>query len=267
MLRYGKNQELKNATNYLTPGAEDLIEVKENLRDLGVQMADDAKFSEHINNVCSKVRQKCGWILRTFNCRKTHFLKLMWKTLVQGKIDYCSQLYFPNQSADLEKLEQLQKTFTKKIPEAQHMNYWERLKFLKMYSQQRRAERYQIIYTWKVLEGRVPNCGLNFANNDRRGRECSIPPLKGSKSVRNLRDQSFQVRGPRLFNALPRNIRNTTKVPVEEFKEKLDNFLSLLPDKPKVGDLVPNVCDQVNVKPSNSVIDVINHMKTNYGGG
>ena len=34
MLRYGKNQDLKNSTNYLTPGAEGLIEVKETLRDL-----------------------------------------------------------------------------------------------------------------------------------------------------------------------------------------------------------------------------------------
>ena len=34
MLRYGKNQDLKNSTNYLTPRAEDLIEVKETLRDL-----------------------------------------------------------------------------------------------------------------------------------------------------------------------------------------------------------------------------------------
>ena len=147
------------------------------------------------------------------------------------------------------------------------MTYWERLKHLKMYSQQRRAERYIIIYTWKVMEGLVPNCGLTATHNDRRGREGKIPPLKGSQSVRNLRDQSFQVRGPRLFNTLPRNIRDTTKVSVEDFKEKLDNFLSLLPDQPKVGDLVPNVCDQVTLKPSNSVIDVIKHMKTNYGGG
>ena len=67
MLRYGKNEDLKNSTMYLTPGAEDFIEVKEDLRDLGIQMADNAKFSIHISNVCAKVRQKCGWILRTFN--------------------------------------------------------------------------------------------------------------------------------------------------------------------------------------------------------
>ena len=34
MLRYGSNEELKNNTNYMTPNQEDLIEVKETLRDL-----------------------------------------------------------------------------------------------------------------------------------------------------------------------------------------------------------------------------------------
>ena len=94
VLRYGTNEELKQSSNYLTPDAENMIEVKETLRDLGVQMTDDGKFSQHISQVCSKARQKCGWILRTFSCRQTTFLKLMFKTFVQGHVDYCSQLYF-----------------------------------------------------------------------------------------------------------------------------------------------------------------------------
>ena len=99
----------------------------------------------HITHVCSKVRQKCGWILRTFNCRNTNFMKFMWKSLVQGHIDYCSQLYFPNQTNQLEKIEELMKSFTKKIPQVKDLDYWSRLKHLKMYSQQRRAERYKIM--------------------------------------------------------------------------------------------------------------------------
>ena len=82
LLRYGRDEDLKFSTNYLTPGAEEIIDTKECLRDLGVMMSDDAKFTEHVYHVCSKVRQKCGWILRTFNCSKTFFLKFMWKTLV-----------------------------------------------------------------------------------------------------------------------------------------------------------------------------------------
>ena len=67
VLRYGRNQELNKSTLYLTPGAENVIERKECLRDLGIQMSEDAKFSTHIELVCSKVCQKCGLILQTFN--------------------------------------------------------------------------------------------------------------------------------------------------------------------------------------------------------
>ena len=225
------------------------------------------KFSTHIYQVCSKARQKCGWILRTFNCRQSTFLKFMFKTLVQGNIDYCSQLYFPGQSAELESIEDIQRSFTKKIPEIHHLNYWERLNHLKMNSQQRRAERYRIIYTWKVLEGLVPNCGIQECHSERRGRECSVPNVRGKQRIQTLRNQSFQVDGPRLFNSLPKNLRNIKSVSVMEFKEHLDKFLALLPDQPKVGDLVPSVCNQITAKPSNSIVDVMNHLKSSYGGG
>lgn len=117
LLRYGWNEEIKDSTDYLTPETEDIIERKECLRDLGIQMNDNGKFSSHIEHVCCKVRKKCGWILRTFNIRNTFFMKFMWKSLIQGHIDYCSQLYFPNQSPELQRLENLPKAFTKKIPE------------------------------------------------------------------------------------------------------------------------------------------------------
>ena len=116
VLRYGWNQEVKDSTDYLTPNSENFIERKECLRDLGIRISDDAKFSSHIEYVGSKVRQKCGWILRTFNCRNTQFMKFMWKSLVQGYIDYCSQLYFQTQSKDMENLENLFKSYSKKIP-------------------------------------------------------------------------------------------------------------------------------------------------------
>ena len=83
MLRYGPNNDLKNSTNYLTPEYEDLIEEKESLRDLGVIMSDDASFSRHVHHVCSKVKQKAGWILRTFQTRNTQVMKFLWKSLIQ----------------------------------------------------------------------------------------------------------------------------------------------------------------------------------------
>ena len=44
MLRYGSNEELKNNTNYMTPNQEDLIQVKETLRDPGIMMSNKASL-------------------------------------------------------------------------------------------------------------------------------------------------------------------------------------------------------------------------------
>ena len=229
-------------------------------------MSDTATFKSHLHKVCTAVIQKCSWILRTFNCRSTPFMKFMWKRLVQGHIDYCSQLYMPNQTAELRQLENLQKCFTKKIPELRDLNYWQRLSHLKMNSQERRLERYRIIYTWKILEELVPNCGLKVTNSDRRGREVCIPPLKGSSSIRKLRDQSFQVNGPKLFNCLPPAFRKISKVSVEQFKEKLDLFLTNIPDEPNVDGLTPGACDPFTAAPSNSIIDQSGKLKTRRPG-
>ena len=68
---------------------------------------------------------------------------------------------------------------------------------------------------WKILEGIVPNCGINKSESlsERAGRQCSIPKVKSTtrQSLKTLRSQSFQVHGPQLFNALPLHIRNMSK--------------------------------------------------------
>ena len=92
-------------------------------------------------------------------------------------------------------------------------------------------------------------------NSHRRRRDVCIPPLKGSSSIRKLREQSFQVNGPKLFNCLPPAIRKIIKVSVEQFKEKLDLFLTNIPDEPNVDGLTPGACDPFTAAPSNSIID------------
>ena len=64
-----------------------------------------------------------------------------------------------------------------------------------------------------------------------------LRPLK--KVVAKLREASFQESGPKLFNNLPKIIRNLKNISVEEFKEALDKVLSEVPDEPKVDGLTP----------------------------
>ena len=145
---------------------EKVIEQVNSTKDLGVILEDTASFDSQIENVCRKVRQKCGWIFRTFYSREASFVRYMWNTYVQPHIDYCSQLWSPPGGGNLHRLEKLLQSFTARIPALRNLNYWERLRMMKMNSVQRRFERYKIIYVWKILEEKVPNCGLEWEKTE-----------------------------------------------------------------------------------------------------
>ena len=101
-------------------------------------------------------------------------------------MDYCSQLWMPTKSTQIGAIEKLQKDFLNKVPALKDLNYWVQLKKLKMLSLQRRLKRYRIIYTWIVLKGIVPNCGMEVKNESgRNGKMYRIPNISthGRKSV------------------------------------------------------------------------------------
>ena len=69
----------------------------------------------------------------------------------------------------------------------------------------------------------------------RNGRHCVIRATSktATSHVTSLREGSFCVNGARLFNVLPKHIRNLTDVELPVFKRKLDEFLSTIPDEPQ----------------------------------
>ena len=116
-------------------------------------------------------------------------------------------------------------------------------------------DRYSIIYTWKVLAGIVPDCGLVKAPvSPRRGCLLMIPPLgKLPGCSRKLKEDGFITRASRLWNSLPQSLRDDRSSDLGEFKFKLDQFLELVPDQPKVSGLVPDASNQ-DGSPSNSIL-------------
>ena len=107
----------------------------------------------------------------------------------------------------------------------------------------------------------TPNCGVYASEHVRLGRLCEIPSLntQSAKRIQTLREHSFQVHWPKLFNALPSQIRNLTKCSVLNFKTHLDKVLAEVPDEPSVSgtNYTPTACELNGGKPSNSIIDRI----------
>ena len=257
VVRYGYDESLKEDTLYFTEDTSEVIERFETLRDLGVILSQEATFSAHVQHVEKKVRQKIGWVLRTFYTRNAGFMKTLYKTLIVPHVDYCSQLWMPIQATQILNREKLQEDFLNRIPALREINYLQQQKQLKMISLQRRLERYRVLYVWKILEGIAPNCGINVKiEGGRLGRMCSIPSISthAKSSVKSMREQTFQVNGPKLFNSLPVKLRNMTKCSLEDFKVALDNYLAKVPDEPSVSGLTPGGCTP-EARASNSLLD------------
>ena len=206
-------------------------------------MSSDPTFHKHIQNAVAAAKDQCAWIMRTFTTRAPHAMLILWKALVQCKLDYCSQLWSPIEKGDIQALEGVQRSFFRKLSGLRNMSYWEQLHHLKLYSVERRREISHHIY-WRILEEQVPN--IKYADGERnkvtaqshprRGKECIIPKVsrKAPCRLQKLRDASLAIRGQKLFNALPAEVRNTTGCSVDQFKRTLDRFLCTVPDEPQI---------------------------------
>ena len=240
VLKIGDNNNLKD-TQYKTPEGS-VIEETVMAKDLGVYFNNKGDFSDHIKIKKSKAKQISGYILRTFLTRKTEPMMLLFKSLVLPIIDYSCVVWSPHKLQEISMLESVQRYYTSKLEDMENLNYYERLKKLKIYSCQRRRDRYIIMYIFKIIHGNVHNPGLSYKWSGRRGKVLSVPPVKSSRASRasTLLHQSFTRRAPRLFNSLPQSLRNLPdNISKESLKKRVDAYISDITDEPRIPGYYP----------------------------
>ena len=162
-------------------------------------------------------------------------MTILYKSLVRSKLEYCCPLWDSPKISDIQSVEAIQRKFTKRIKGMADVNYWDRLKKLKITSLQRRRERYSIIMIWKMANGKAPNnIGIRFYNNSRLGKKAEIPtcPTTTQKSVATKFHNSFTCRATRLWNTLPSEV-NLAK-DLASFKVLLGKWMTRFPDRPPV---------------------------------
>ena len=188
-------------------------------------------------------------------------MKFMWKSYVQPILDYSSQLWSPTRQLEIKMLEQIFKNFSARAQKdnKETHDFWTRIGRYNIRSQQRRSERFRIICIWKILEKISPNCGINWSENDKIGRICTIPvpTYKTSDRVKTLQQSSFQIRGAKLFNSLPFFLREMSGCSLNRFKNNLDRFLNNFPDTALAQKYYPLPSDINTGLPSNCIIDWI----------
>ena len=172
-------------------------------------MSNTATFTLHIRNIVKKARDKMGWVFRMFQSRKCSLMLTLLISLVIPLLETCCQLWNKWKAKDIQAIEAIQRTVTYKITEVQHLNNWERLHELKLYSLQRRRERYIIIYIWKITQHMVQNIDgtmghkIKTRKHPRHGTQCVIQYLTNRNPGQSLQENAITVLGPRLHNSLP----------------------------------------------------------------
>merc|ERR1712106_621675 len=219
--------------SYITPTGT-IIENNKIVKDLGVVTSADLRFREHIDSVVIACKIKQGNILRNFSTRSKETMLKLYTSHIRSKAEYCCIVWSPTQRKEISKIERIQKSYTKKIEGMEEKNDHQRLKILKLYSLERRRERYMILNTWQQIEGQRDNI-MSFEINERaRHRTIKATRVKWNRHSKNssVIFNSPALKMMRLFNAIPGELRDTTEVKIDTFKRKLDKWLLSVPDTP-----------------------------------
>ena len=95
---------------------------------------------------------------------------------------------------------------------------------------------------------------IKTRKHPRHGTQCIIQYPTNRNPPQSLQENALTVLGPRLYNSLPKYLRDIESVKTEKFKFKLDKFLALIPDEPKLP-------DYVTAPGSNSILDQLTHLR------
>ena len=251
LLQHGRNNDFK--TPYILHNNLQITKSSA-VRDLGVHVSEDLSVKYHVHTMTDNASRMAGWTLRTIRSRDQNVMLMLLKTYIIPRLEYSSPAWSPHLIRDIQKIEAVQRSFTAKISEVQDLDYWQRLQALKLYSLQRRRERFCIIHAWKIKHGLAPNdVALEFYDNPRLGNQCRRKPLTSRiASIRSLRSNFFSHSAPRLYNVIPGYIKS--KPNLDTFKRALDTLLQKLPDCPptpgyvapnnnSLPELVPHLCE------------------------
>lgn len=197
------------------------------VKDLGVTISKDLKWTEHINNIKLKAFRTCQHILRSFHSNNIWTLLRAYTVYVRPVLETASVVWNPIFIKDIKSLESVQRYYTRRICcrcNISFSSYADRLYKLNIKSIQYRRLEADIIMVYKMVHQLVDipmNDFFRFYTSPymtRRHRYCLEIKRCTSKN-----QQGFLVgRVAKVWNALPANLVEET--PLKAFRLKLKRF-------------------------------------------
>ena len=153
-----------------------LLESVSGLRDLGVNVDSHLNFVSHINQIAAKAHVRSSQILRCFLSKDVATLVKAFVIYVRPILDYCTTVWSPCAKTHIDKIESVQRMFTKRLSGMRKFSYDERLKRINLDRLELRRIHTDIITCYKILHGFIdvnPDHFFTLATHTQtRGHSC-----------------------------------------------------------------------------------------------
>ena len=192
----------------------------DNVRDLGVVIDNQLTFKLHINEICLKAKQRSALILRSLYTRNKLILIKAFTVYVRPLLEYCCNVWSPHLLGMIDCIENVQRSFTKKLQGLGCLSYNERLNVLNIDSLECRRLKTDLTMYYQIFHNCVDMDADNFftlsTHQKTRGHGLKI---RKPKIINFAHGNSFCNRAVSVWNALPGNIVNSDTL--ASFKTKL----------------------------------------------
>ena len=119
--------------------------------DLGILVDSRLTFISHISNILTKATQRAGVFFRGFSSRHPSLMKKAFVTYIRPSLEFNTNIWNPSKKYLIDKLENIQRRFTKRVPSLSHLSYSERLRALELEPLELRRLHFDLIQYYKVL--------------------------------------------------------------------------------------------------------------------
>ncbi|XP_062906374.1 uncharacterized protein LOC134347835 [Mobula hypostoma] len=194
-------------------------------RDLEIMLHSSLKVESHVDRVVKKAFGMLAFINQSIEYRSWEVMLELYKALARPNLEYCVQFWSPNYRKDVNKIERVQRRFTRMLPAFHLLSYRERLNKLGLYSLECRRLRGNLIEVFKIVRGidRVDVdrlFPLRVVEIQTRGHELRV---RGQKFRGNMRRNFFTQRVVAVWNELPAEVVEVGSM--LSFKVKLDSYM------------------------------------------
>jgi hypothetical protein len=147
----GRNNELRD---YVIFSDSSLPHTKV-VKDLGVWFTSDLKFTTHCNNIIKQANQRMALLKRLFTSGDVNTMVWAFKVYVRPVLEYACPVWSPYLAGDIDRVESVQRRFTKSLRGQKYKSYTDRLRYLNLDSLELRRIKADLHLTFALLHGLV----------------------------------------------------------------------------------------------------------------